>query len=179
MFRRRLVVIASLILVGACAQPAVPPSSPSAAQATLRVPELRPIAHWVGGRWEGTFEASGRKYTLVRTYEWSFDGRLIVGRSFARVEGKLVQSRETPFYWNPETQRIEFVDFLDDGGYGAGTLGERDGQLTMEVKVIGNPGHPSWRATIREAPDAQVIRVEAQRGDKWFDFGTYPYQRVR
>ena len=176
MTTRRSVLIVATALIAGCAHPG---GERPAAAPTVRVPELAPIAHWVGGRWEGTFESGGKTFTVVRTYDWSFDGRVIIGRSFARRDGNLVQTRETPFYWNPESRRIEFVDFLDNGGYGAGTLVARDGRLFMDVKVIGNPGHPSWRASIREEPDAQVIHVEASSGGNWVDFGTYPYRRLR
>ncbi len=171
---RSLLPLFAVALVAACAH-APAPSAPAAAVAA----ELAPIAHWVGGRWEGTFEAGGRKFTLVRTYEQSFDGRLIVGRSFAERDGRLVQLRETPYYWNPETKRIEFVDFLDNGGFGAGVLEARGGELRMDVNVVGNPGHPSWRATVRGDADAHVIRVEALRDGRWVDFGTFAYRRVR
>lgn len=175
---RGIVLIAAAALLSGCAHQG--PAATAAAQpAPNRAPELAPIAHWVGGQWEGTFEAGGRKFTVVRTYEWSFDGRMIVGRSFAQRDGKLVQTRETPFFWNPESRRIEFIDFLDNGGYGAGMLTARDGQLFMDVRIVGNPSHPSWRAWIREEPDAQVIRVEALRDGQWGDFGTYPYRRLR
>ena len=174
---RRIVLIAAAALVAGCAH--YPGANSATPPASARAPELEPIAHWVGGQWEGTFESGGRKFTVVRTYEWSFDGRMIVGRSFARRDGKLVQTRETPFFWNPESKRIEFIDFLDNGGYGAGVLTAREGQLFMDVKIVGNPNHPPWRASIREEPDAQVIRVEALRDGQWGDFGTYPYRRLR
>jgi hypothetical protein len=173
---RRLAALILPLLLAACAAPApVKPDGPPPG----RVAELDPIAHWVGGRWVGTFESGGRKFTLVRTYEWAFDGRVIVGRSFAERDGTLVQQRETPFYWNPETRRIEFVDFLDNGGFGTGWLERRDGELYMDVRIVGNPKHPSWRGWVRESPDAQVIRIEALQGGKWVDFGTYPYRRQR
>ena len=166
------------LLVAACAQPGAPASRPAAAvDAPLPVPQLRLIEPWVGGRWVGEFEAGGRKFTTVRTYEWAFDRRMIVGRSFALRDGQLVQTRETPYFWNPDSKRVEFHDFIDNGGYGAGWVEPRDGQLYMEAKIVGNPKHPSWRAWIREAPDAHVIRVEAESAGKWSDFGTYPYKR--
>jgi hypothetical protein len=173
---RRIVLIAAVAVLAGCASP---PARRDDAAPVTPAAELAPIAHWIGGQWEGTFESGGRKFTVVRTYEWSFDGRMIVGRSFARRDGKLVQTRETPFFWNPESKRIEFIDFLDNGGHGAGVLTARDGQFFMDVRIFGNPAHPSWRATIREEPDAQLIHVEALRDGKWVDFGTYPYRRQR
>lgn len=142
-------------------------------------PMLKPLAHWVGGRWVGEFESGGRRFTLVRTYNWSFDGRMLIGKSFGERDGKLVQSRETVFFWNPETKRVEFSDHIDSGGVGLGWLELRDGQIYMDVKVAGNAAHPSWRAWIREDSDSQVIKVEALRDGKWTDFGTYPYRRER
>ena len=174
MSRLAALLLLPLLLV-ACTPAAVRPDVPP----THRAAELDPIAHWVGGRWVGTFEAGGRKFTLIRTYEWAFDGRVILGKSFAERDGTLVQQRETPFYWNPETRRIEFVDVLDNGGFGAGWLDRRDGQLYMDVRIVGNPKHPSWRGWVRESPDAQVIRIEAQQGGTWVDFGTYAYRRER
>jgi hypothetical protein len=130
------------------------------------------------GGWVGEFDAgNGRKFKLIRTYEWSFDRRLLIGRSFGEVAGKTNQSRETVYFWNPETQRIEFSDFIDKGGFGAGFIERRDGRLYMEARVVGNPAHPSWRAWIDESADTQLIRVEALREGKWTDFGTYPYKR--
>jgi hypothetical protein len=119
---------------------------PLAAQTPPTVAPLAPLAHWVG-EWVGSFEiGSGRKMTLIRSYEWSFDKRLLIGRSFAEVNGRRVQSRETVYFWNADSARIEFTDFIDQGGFGAGSLEPRDGKLYMEAKVIGNPQHPSWRA---------------------------------
>lgn len=183
--RSRLMLTSLLVLAAGCtSMPEAPPAAAAPATAAhtaaapLPVPQLAPLAHWVGGRWVGTFEAGGRKVTLTRLYAWSFDRRLIIGKSLGERDGKTVQSRETVFFWNPETKRVEFIDFLDaSGGYGHGWLESRDGQIYMDVKVIGNAGHPSWRAWIKEATDQQVIRVEALREGKWVDFGTSAYQR--
>lgn len=172
----RILCLAAAALLAACAQLPAPATAPPAA-APAPLPALAPIAHWAGGRWVGTFEAGGRRFTLTRTYAWSFDGRMLIGKSFGERDGKPVQSRETVYYWNPETRRIEFMDFIDGGGYGLGWLEARDGQIYMDVKVVGNAAHPSWRAWIKEEKDSQVIRVEALRDGKWADFGTYPYRR--
>lgn len=152
------------------------------AQATAAAPQpLAPLAHWVGGEWVGQFELpGGKKLTLVRTYQWSFDQRLLIGRSYGEVEGRRRQSRETHYFWNPATQRIEFHDFLDQGGgYGAGVIELRDGAILMNAKIIGNPGHPDWRARITESGDNQVIEVEAQKDGQWGPFGKYAYKRQR
>ncbi|MCW5634314.1 MAG: hypothetical protein KIT17_13360 [Rubrivivax sp.] len=157
-------------LAVAQAAPAAPPAHP-----------LAPIAHWVGGEWVGQFELpGGRRLTLVRTYEWSFDQRLLVGRSFGEVDGRRRQSRETHFFWNPAAQRIEFHDFLDQGGgYGAGVVEVRDGAILMNAKIVGNAGHPDWRARITENGDDQVIDVEAVKDGQWGPFGKYAYKRRR
>lgn len=163
------------LILAACATVAPPP-----AQEARPVPQLAPLAHWVGGKWVGTLEAGGRKFTLTRTYEWSFDGRLLIGKSFGEREGKVFQTRETVYFWNGETRRIEFTDFIDaGGGFGQGWLEPREGQVYMDAKVVGNAGHPSWRAWMREGPDTQVIKVEALRDGRWVDFGTFPYARQR
>lgn len=153
------------------------PAEAQTAQAAAENP-LVPLAAWVGGRWVGEFDAgNGRKFKLIRAYEWSFDKRLLIGRSFGESGGKTVQSRETVYFWNPEKNRIEFTDFIDKGGFGAGFIERRDGRIYMEAQVVGNPAHPSWRAWIDETADTQVIRVEALKDGKWSDFGTYPYKR--
>lgn len=168
---RRLAVLLPLMFAWVLAAHAQSPA-PAAAN------PLAPLDAWVGGRWVGEFDAGdGRKFRLIRTYEWSFDRRLLVGRSFGEVAGKTTQSRETVYFWNPEAQRIEFSDFIDKGGFGAGFIERRDGRLYMEAKVVGNPAHPSWRAWVDESADTQVIRVEALRDGRWTDFGTYPYSR--
>jgi hypothetical protein len=170
--RRHLLPALALILGAASAafaQPAGTPPSP-----------LAPIAHWVGGQWVGLLQSpSGKSVTLIRTYEWSFDKRLVIGRSFGEVDGQRRQSRETVYAWNPDTKRIEFTDFIDNGGWGAGFVEPRDGKLYMEARVVGNPGHPSWRAWIEENGDKQVIRVEAQKDGQWVPFGTFPYEHRR
>jgi hypothetical protein len=163
MLRRTLLVVLTLLAAGAFAQ----------------ADPLAPLADWVGGRWVAEVDAGGRKLKIVRTYEWSFDKRLLVGRSFGERDGQPVQTRETVFFWNPEAKRIEFTDFIDNGGFGAGSVEPRDGELYMDVTVHGNPKHPSWRAWLRAGADTQVIRVEALREGKWVDFGTYPYRRER
>jgi hypothetical protein len=158
----------------------LPAALPSHAQPASSAAEnpLAPLASWVGGRWVGEFDAgNGRKFKLIRTYEWSFDKRLLIGRSFGEAGGKTVQSRETIYYWNPDTKRIEFMDFIDKGGFGDAFIERRDGRLYMEAKVVGNPSHPSWRAWMDETADSQVIRVEALKDGQWSDFGTYPYKR--
>jgi hypothetical protein len=183
MVRARLSLVLTAVALASCVQmPAqtasTPPPATQPAEAPLPVPQLAPLAHWIGGCWVGTFEAGGRKFTLTRTYAWSFDRRMLVGKSFGERDGKPFRTRETVYYWNAETVRIEFTDFIDSDGYGHGRIAPRDGELYMDVKVIGNPGHPSWRAWMKEGPDSQVIRVEALRDGKWVDFGTYPYKRT-
>lgn len=179
--RSIIVAAVSIPLLIACAPmlPA-PAAAPAVAAQAKPAPQLAGLAHWVGGKWVGEFEAGGRKFTVIRSYEWSFDGRLLIGKSFGVREGKPFQTRETVYFWNPETRRVEFTDYLDaEGGFGQGYLETRDGQIYMDVKIVGNPGHPSWRAWMKEDPDSQVIKVEAWRDGKWSDFGTYPYKRQR
>ena len=170
----------ALALIPVTAAFATTPARAQAGAAAAPGP-LAPLAHWVGGEWTGQFELpGGRKLTLVRTYQWSFDQRLLVGRSFGEVEGRRRQSRETHFFWNPATQRIEFHDFLDQGGgYGAGVVELRDGAIHMDVKIVGNPGHPDWRARITESGDDQLIEVEALKDGQWGPFGKYAYRRQR
>jgi hypothetical protein len=84
------------------------------------------------------------------------------------------------YFWNPETRRIEFHDFLDQaGGYGAGVIEVKDGVVHMDVRIVGNPQHPHWRAQIRDNGDDQLIQVEALRDGQWSDFGRYRYRRQR
>lgn len=90
-----------------------------------------------------------------------------------------MQTRETVFAWNPEAKRIEFTDYIDQGGHGLGYVEARDAQLYMDVKIVGNDQHPAWRAWIKETGDEQVLEVEAQRDGQWGKFGTFPYKRVR
>jgi len=172
---RRIVAILLTCMIGWAA-------SAAQAQAVAQAPEnpLTLLASWVGGRWVGEFDAGdGRKFKAIRAYQWSFDQRLLIGRSFGEFGGKSVQTRETVFFWNPATKRIEFTDFIDQGGFGAGFLERRDGRIYMEAEVVGNAAHPSWRAWMDEAPDSQVLRVEAVKDGKWSSFGTYPYQREK
>jgi hypothetical protein len=179
--KSRILTALAVIAVAGCAQLGSPANTPDSAttDAAAGHPMLKPLAHWVGGRWVGAFESGGRRFTLVRTYNWSFDGRTLIGRSFGERDGKLVQSRETIYFFNPDTKRIEFSDYIDSGGVGLGWLEVRDGQIYMDVKVVGNAGHPPWRAWIKDDADSQVIKVEALRDGKWIDFGTYPYRRER
>lgn len=140
---------------------------------------LAPLAHWVGGEWVGHFDAgNGRRFTTIRRYEWAFDGRLLIGRSYGERDGKRVQTRETIYHWNPESKRIEFEDHIDGGGHGAGFVEPRDGALYMEARIVGNPKHPAWRAVVQDdGADAQTIKVQALRDGAWGDFGSYPYRR--
>lgn len=156
-------------------------SAPASTAAPAPAQPLAPLAHWVGGEWVGQFEVpGGRKITLIRTYQWSFDQRLLIGRSFGEVEGRRRQSRETQFFWNPANKRIEFHDFLDQGGgYGAGVIELRDGAILMEAKIVGNASHPDWRARITENGDDQLIEVEAFKDGQWGPFGKYAYKRRR
>lgn len=154
---------------GAAAQPAAPANP------------LDPIAHWVGGEWVMTVEPTpGRQVKVIRRYEWSFDRRLIIGRSFGEApDGRRRQSRETVFWWNADAKRIEFADHLDTGGHGLGHVEPRDGGLYMEVPRIVGGTHPTWRAWIQEGDDAQQLRVEAWVDGAWKPYGEFPYRRVR
>lgn len=177
--RLALPLVTALLMV-ACAQTAAPPTRTTAAtDAPLPVPQLALLEHWVGGRRVGEVEAGGRKFIWVRTYEWTFDRRMVVGRSFALRDGKLMQSRETPYFRNVSTKRVEFHDFIDNDGQGAGGMERRDGQLYMEARIVGNPKHPPWRAWIRKEPAAHVIRMKADNSGKQIDFGICPYKGER
>lgn len=166
--QRLVLLVAGCLLAGSVFAQAAPPSP------------LDALAHWVGGRWRGEFDAgNGRKFVVWRTYEWAFERRVLIGRSFGEREGKLVQTRHTVYWWNPEARRIEFTDFIDGGGYGLGFVEPRAGGLYMDAKIVGNDKHPAWRAWIvDEGRDAHTIRVEAERDGKWIEFGRYPYRRV-
>lgn len=165
---RLLACCLTLVTTIAGAQTAPPPANP-----------LEALAHWVGGEWVGSFDAgNGKRFTLIRRYEWSFDRRLLVGRSFGESDGKRVQSRETLYFWNPETRRIEFTDHIDRGGFGSGFVELRPGEVYMDAKITGS-NHPAWRAWMKDGADEQVLRVEALRDGQWVPFGTYPYKRQR
>lgn len=142
---------------------------------------MQPLAHWVGGEWVGEFDGpGGQRYKIVRDYRWSFDQRLIVGRSWGEAGGRRRQTRETVFFWNADSGRIEFIDHLDQGGgHGLGHIELRDGRIHMQVRIVGNRQHPDWRATIVENGDEQEIRVEGLRDGQWADMGGYRYRRVR
>lgn len=152
----------------------------AAAGADPATDPLAPLAHWVGGRWVAEVDlGNGRRMKLVRSYAWSFDRRLLIGRSFGERDGKSMQTRETVYFWNADSRRIEFTDFIDEGGFGSGHVERRDGQLLLEAKIVGNSKHPSWRAWMREGEDTQALRVEALRDGQWVDYGTFPYRRER
>jgi hypothetical protein len=142
---------------------------------------LEPIAHWVGGEWVTTVEvAPGRQIKVIRRYEWSFDRRLMIGRSFGEApDGRRRQTRETVFVWNAEAKRIEFSDHIDTGGHGLGFVEARDGGLYMEVPRMVGGSHPTWRAWLKEAGDEQQLRVEALIDGAWKEYGNFPYKRVR
>lgn len=143
---------------------------------------LEPIAHWVGGEWVTTIEpAPGRQIKLIRRYEWSFDRRLLIGRSLAETsDGRRRQTRETVFSWNADTRRIEFADHHDTGGHGLGWIEARNGGFYMEApRIVGGGAHPTWRAWVKEAGDEQQLRVEAWVDGAWKEYGNFLYKRVR
>ena len=151
-----------------------------AAQTPAASGPLAPLADWAGGQWVAAIALpDGSKLRLIRSYEWSFGGRLLVGRSFGERDGKRTQTRETHYFWNADAGRIEFTDHIDQGGFGAGSLEPRDGRLFMEAKVVGNPQHPSWRAWMDVDAQSQKIRVEALRDGKWVEYGSFDYRRER
>jgi hypothetical protein len=152
-----------------------------AVRAQTAADALAPLAHWVGGQWVATVKTSGgEELRLIRSYEWSFDRRVLIGRSFGERGGKRVQSRYTLYLWNPETKRIEFTDVLDQGGFGLGFVEMRDGGLYLEARIVGNDGHPNWRAWISGAADgAESFRIEADQKGAWAPFGTWVYRRER
>jgi hypothetical protein len=137
------------------------------------------LAHWVGGQWVASFKTnSGEEIRVIRAYEWSFDRRVLIGRSFGERGGKRVQTRHTLYVWNPESKRIEFTDVLDQGGFGAGFVEPRDGKIYMEARIVGNDKHPNWRAWVtREGDGAESFRLEAEQKEAWAPFGTWVYRR--
>jgi len=150
-----------------------------AARAQTAAEAFAPLAHWVGGQWVATIKSpNGDELRLIRSYEWSFDKRVLIGRSYGERAGKRVQSRLTIFLWNPETKRVEFTDVLDQGGFGQGFVDVRDGGLYMQARIVGNDGHPHWRAWVSRAADgAESFRIEAEQKGAWAPFGTWVYRR--
>lgn len=140
---------------------------------------LAPLAHWVGGEWVTTFKLpNGAEIKAIRVYEWGFDGRVLIGRSFGESNGKRRQTRYTLYVWNPDSKRIEFTDVLDDAGYGRGFIEPRDGKLYMEAKTVGNDKHPPWRAWATRGDDgSETFRIEAEQQAAWKDYGTFVYRR--
>jgi hypothetical protein len=140
---------------------------------------LAPLAHWVGGEWVATVKApNGDEVRIIRSYEWSLDRRVLIGRSYGERAGKRVQTRYVLFLWNPEAKRIEFTDVIDQGGFGQGWIEARDGGFYMEARIVGNEGHPHWRAWVsREADGAESFRIEAEQRGAWAPFGTWVYRR--
>jgi hypothetical protein len=138
-----------------------------------------PLAHWVGGQWVATLKTqNGDEIRVIRSYEWMFDRRALIGRSFGERAGKRVQTRFTLFVWNAEAKRIEFTDVIDQGGFGNGFVEARDGGLYMEARIVGNDQHPHWRAWVtREADGAESFRIEAEQKGAWAPFGTWVYRR--
>lgn len=137
------------------------------------------LAHWVGGQWVATFKTpKGDEVRTIRSYEWSFDHRVLIGRSFGERGSQRVQTRYTLFLRNPESKRIEFTDVIDQGGYGAGFVEARDDAIYMEARIVGNDKHPHERAWItREADGRESFRIEAEQKGAWAPFGTWVYRR--
>ena len=140
---------------------------------------LAPLAHWIGGQWVTTLKSpNGEEIRTIRSYEWSLDRRVLIGRSFGERAGKRVQTRYTLFVWNPDSRRIEFTDVIDQGGFGSGFVEPRDGGLYMEARIVGNDKHPHWRAWItRESDGGESFRIEAESRGAWAPFGTWVYRR--
>jgi hypothetical protein len=139
-----------------------------------------PIAHWVGGEWVATVKApSGAEIRIIRSYEWSFDKRVLIGRSFGESEGKRRQTRMTVYLWNPDSKKIDFTDVIDNGGFGLGSVEERDGRIYLEARIVGNDKHPAWRAWVtRNGDGSESFEIEAEQQGKWGPFGTWVYRRT-
>jgi hypothetical protein len=167
---RRALQALLLFVLGAAASAAAQEAKPE---------PLAPLAHWVGGQWVNTVKAaSGEEVRVVRSYEWSLDRRVLIGRSFGERGGRRVQTRHTLFLWNPEARRIEFTDAMAEGGFGTGFVEVRDGGIYMEARITGNDRHPNWRAWVTsEADGAESFRIEAERQGEWAPFGTWTYRR--
>jgi hypothetical protein len=154
-------------------------SASAGAQMPAAADPFAPIAHWVGGQWVASLKTqNGDEIRLIRSYEWTFDRRALIGRSFGERAGKRVQTRFTLFVWNPEAKRIEFTDLIDQGGYGSGFVEAREGGLYMEARIVGNDKHPPWRAWVStDADGAESFRIEAEQKGAWTSFGTWVYRR--
>lgn len=138
-----------------------------------------PLAHWVGGQWVATIKApNGEEIRLIRSYEWSFDRRVLIGRSYGERAGKRMQTRFTLYVFNPENRRVEFTDVIDQGGFGRGFVEMRDGRLYLQAQIVGNERHPAWRAWVTtEADGTESFRIDAESKDEWAPFGTWVYRR--
>lgn len=153
--------------------------SSNPAMKTTQQEGLHALDFLIGGQWKGTFEApSGEQVTLARTYEWSFDERLIIGKSFAYREGRPIQTRQTIFAWDDRAKQIIFWDFMEAGGYGEGFVEVREEDIYMEARIVGSD-HPNWRLVlIQEDDQHQTIRVEIPEQGEWVDAGTFRYARL-
>lgn len=140
---------------------------------------LEPLDFLVGGLWVGEFDLpNGQKIRQERTYEWSLDKQLIIGKTFRVNNDIQKQTRATVFSWNPEKQVIEFWDFIDTGGYGKGIVRETGKDtLYMEAEIIGSR-HVDWRADfINKDGNEFISHVQVQQKGEWVDVGTFLFKK--
>lgn len=141
--------------------------------------QLQPLEFLTGGVWVGEFDLpNGQTIRQERTYEWSLNNQLIIGKTF-RIEGDVRrQTREVVFTWNADREVIEFWDFIDSGGYGKGIVKEtgRD-SLYMEAVIVGSR-HVDWKADfINKGGKEFVSSVKIQQRGRWVDAGTFVFNK--
>ena len=137
---------------------------------------LEPLAFLTGGLWVGEYELpDGSILRQERTYEWTLDKKLIKGQSFRFDKGKRLQTRETVFAWDGE--KIVFWDFIDEGGFGSGTVEVKAEAIFMQAKIIGSR-HVDWRAWLRsDSSDRMSFELEVPNQGKWVKAGTFALER--
>ena len=140
---------------------------------------LQPLDFLTGGKWVGEFDLpNGQILHQERTYEWSLDNQLIIGKTF-RIEGEIRrQTRQVIFTWNADRKMIEFWDFIDTGGYGKGIVKVtgRD-SLYMEAEIVGSP-HVDWKADfINKDGKEFVSKVRIPQNGEWVDAGTFVFRK--
>lgn len=140
---------------------------------------LEPLDFLTGGVWVGEYDLpNGETIQQERTYEWSLNKKLIIGKTIRVSDDSRKQTRKVVFTWNADKQVIEFWDFIDTGGYGIGIV-KATGQdtLYMEAEIIGSK-HIDWRADfINKDGKKFVSKVQVPQEGEWVDAGTFVFYR--
>jgi hypothetical protein len=157
--RKRIVSLVITAILSCCLLPA----GTSAEQPTGRLEFLQPL---IGQKWLGHFSNPEDAY-LNHYNEWE---SILEGQAVKATKQvpEVNFTRETLYYWDPESKQVQFLSVTSKGQVSRGTVTAESGLITLLGVNLSESGRKQFKTTYELLTTGELLdRFYVQTGQDW------------